>query len=88
MSDAEPYRSKEEVAIAKNDDPIELIKSRILANNWATEAELEALDNKSRDFVEECVAFMEESPYPDASKLYDYVYSTPDYPFINKLENN
>jgi pyruvate dehydrogenase E1 component alpha subunit len=37
MSDAEPYRSKEEVAVHKNDDPIELVKHRILENGWATE---------------------------------------------------
>ncbi|MNK66082.1 Acetoin:2,6-dichlorophenolindophenol oxidoreductase subunit alpha [compost metagenome] len=88
MSDAEPYRSKDEVAQFKLEDPIEIVKSRILENKWATQEELDGLEEKSRAFVEECVEFMEESPYPDASKLYDYVYSTPDYPFINKLENN
>ena len=88
MSDAEPYRSKDEVAQYKLEDPIEIVKHRLLENNWATQEELDALEEKSRAFVEECVEFMEESPYPDASKLYDYVYSTPDYPFINKLENN
>lgn len=30
MSDAEPYRTKEEVGMMKNEDPIELVKSRIL----------------------------------------------------------
>ena len=88
MSDAEPYRSKEEVALRKEDDPIETVKSRILENKWATEAELEELDNKSRDFVEECIEFMENSPYPDASKIYDYVYAQEDYPFLDKVENN
>lgn len=88
MSDAEPYRSKDEVAQYKLEDPIEIVKHRLLENKWATQEELDALEEKSRAFVEECVEFMEESPYPDASKLYDYVYSTPDYPFINKLENN
>lgn len=88
MSDAEPYRSKDEVAQFKLEDPIEIVKHRLLENKWATQEELDALEEKSRAFVEECVEFMEESPYPDASKLYDYVYSTPDYPFINKLENN
>jgi len=87
MSDAEPYRSKDEVAIAKKDDPIELIKARILENNWATEEELEATDNKSRDFVEECIEFMENSPYPTAEKIYEYVYAQEDYPFLDKLEN-
>ena len=88
MSDAEPYRSKDEVAQFKLEDPIEIVKHRLLENKWATQEELDALEEKSRAFVEECVEFMENSPYPDASKLYDYVYSTPDYPFINKLENN
>lgn len=87
MSDAEPYRTKEEVGMMKNEDPIELVKSRILANNWATESELEAIDEKSKEFVEECVEFMENSAYPDVSQVYDFVYSEPDYPFIDKLEN-
>lgn len=87
MSDAEPYRTKEEVAIHKEQDPIELVKQRILDNKWATEAELEQLDENSRAFVEECVEFMENSPFPDAEKVYEYVYSTPDYPFLDKLEN-
>lgn len=87
MSDAEPYRTKEEVAQYKLEDPIEIVKSRLLENNWATEQELEAIDEKSREFVEECVEFMESSPYPDASQVYDFIYSQPDYPFIDKLEN-
>ena len=87
MSDAEPYRTKEEVAEHKKDDPIEIVKHRILENGWATEEELEVMDEKSRDFVEECVEFMEESPYPNTSQVYDFVYSTPDYPFLDKLEN-
>jgi pyruvate dehydrogenase E1 component alpha subunit len=87
MSDAEPYRSKEEVAIHKNDDPMELVKHRILENGWATEAELETIDNKSRDFVDECIEFMENSPYPDPDKVYEYVYAQENYPFLDKLEN-
>ena len=87
MSDAEPYRTKEEVALKKEEDPIVLIKNRILENKWATEEELDAIELKSREFVEECEAFAEESPYPTADKVYEYVYSEPDYPFLDKLEN-
>lgn len=87
MSDAEPYRTKEEVAMHKEDDPIELVKQRILANGWATEQQLEDIDAKSREFVEECVDFMENSPFPDPEKVYEYVYAQEDYPFIDKLEN-
>lgn len=86
MSDAEAYRSKDEVAEAKNEDPILLVKSRILENNWATEEELEALENKARAFVDECEKFAEESPYPDTEVMYKYVYSQTDYPFLDKIE--
>ena len=87
MSDAEPYRTKEEVEIKKEEDPIVLVKKRILENKWATEEELEAIEEKSKMFVEECEAFAEESPYPNAEKVYEYVYSEPNYPFLDKLEN-
>jgi pyruvate dehydrogenase E1 component alpha subunit len=85
MSDAEPYRTKEEVK--KEEDPIVLVKNRILENKWATEEELDAIEQKSRDFVDVCEAFAEESPYPTLDKVYEYVYSEPNYPFIDKLEN-
>ncbi|MBF5027299.1 pyruvate dehydrogenase (acetyl-transferring) E1 component subunit alpha [Planobacterium oryzisoli] len=88
MSDAEPYRTKEEVEMRKQDDPIQLLKERILSNGWASEEELEQKDQASRDFVEECVEFMEQSPYPDPEKIYEYVYAQEDYPFLDKLENN
>ena len=87
MSDAEPYRTKEEDSVKKEEDPIVLVKNRILENKWATEEELDAIEQKSRDFVDVCEAFAEESPYPTLDKVYEYVYSEPNYPFIDKLEN-
>lgn len=87
MSDAEPYRSKEEVEAHKQEDPIELVKHRILENKWATEQELETMDNESRAFVDECVEFMENSPYPTEEKIYEYVYAQDNYPFLDQLEN-
>lgn len=87
MSDAEPYRSKDEVAEHKKSDPIELVKHRILENNWATEQELEEMDAKSKEFVEECQAFEENSPYPTPEKVYEYVYVDENYPFLDQLEN-
>ncbi len=87
MSDAEPYRTKEEVAMKKEEDPIQHVKAKILENAWATEQELEAIEEKSKMFVEECEEFAENSPYPDLDKVYEYVYSEPNYPFLDKLEN-
>lgn len=86
MSDAEAYRTKDEVAEAKNDDPILLVKNRILENNWATENELEEIENKVKIFVDECENFVETSPFPDTEVMYKYVYSQTDYPFLDKLE--
>lgn len=86
MSDAEAYRTKDEVAKAKNDDPILLVKNRILENNWATENELEEIENKVKIFVDECENFAETSPFPDTEVMYKYVYSQTDYPFLDKLE--
>lgn len=87
MSDAEAYRTKEEVTEAKNDDPILLVKNRILENSWATETELEEIENRVKSFIEECEQFAEESPFPDTETMYKYVYSQTDYPFLDKLEN-
>lgn len=87
MSDAEAYRTKDEVAEAKNDDPILLVKNRIIDNSWATETDLEEIENKVKIFIEECEQFAEQSPFPDNEVMYKYVYSQVDYPFLDKLEN-
>lgn len=86
MSDAEAYRTKDEVVDAKNNDPILLVKNRILENNWATEDKLETLENKAKIVIDECEKFAEESPFPDSEIMYKYVYSQIDYPFLDKIE--
>lgn len=82
MSDPQKYRTKEEVAEWKMRDPIELTRHRILTNEVATEAELEAIDEKVKDQVAEAVKFAEESPFPDASEAFKDIYMQEDYPFV------
>ena len=82
MSDPQKYRTKEEVEDYKQQDPIENVRAKLLANKWATEAELEALDVATKLEVEEAVKFAEESPLPGPEALYEDVYKTPGYPFI------
>jgi pyruvate dehydrogenase E1 component alpha subunit len=84
MSDPAKYRTKDEVAKYKDQDPIEMVKKTILENGLATEKEIEAIDKKVKDEVEDSVKFAEESPFPDTSELYTDVYTQPDYPFIKK----
>lgn len=88
MSDAEPYRTKEEVnEVKEHEDPIDLVKRRILENNWATEEELKEVDKQAKQFVQECADYAEESPFPEADQVYQYVYSEGNYPFLDQYEN-
>jgi len=51
-------------------------------NKWATEAEIEAINEKVKSEVEEYVQFAEESPWPDDSELYKDIYVDENYPYI------
>ncbi len=82
MSDPAKYRSKEEVEEYKKQDPIEVVKATILAKKYANEKQLEQIDEKIKDIVDEAVNFAEESPYPDAAELYTHIYQQEDYPFL------
>jgi pyruvate dehydrogenase E1 component alpha subunit len=82
MSDAQKYRTKEEVEEYKKIDPISQVKEVILTNNYATLSELEKIDKEIKKRVLECEKFADSSPYPDVSVMYDVVYEQKDYPFI------
>jgi len=82
MSDPQKYRSKAEVAEWKAKDPIEKVLNTIKENKYATEKQIEAIQKKVKDLVEESVKFAEESPMPEASELYKDVYVEEDYPFV------
>jgi len=82
VSDPQKYRSKDEVEDYKNQDPITKVHSTIIENNFATEEELKAIDDKITLIVEASVKFAEESPWPDDSELLKDVYIDSSYPFI------
>lgn len=82
MSDPGKYRSREEVDKYKSIDPITVVYNYVLEKGYATEAELEAVEEKINEIVAHSVEFAEQSPYPDDSELYTDVYLQPDYPFI------
>jgi pyruvate dehydrogenase E1 component alpha subunit len=83
MSDAQHYRTKEEVEEYKKIDPITQVLDIIKEKGYATDEEIQAMDNRVRDLVEECEKFAEESPYPDLNVMYDVVYEQRDYPFLS-----
>jgi len=82
MSDAQHYRTKDEVEEYKKIDPITQVKDIILEKKYATEDEIKVIDKRVKDRVLECEKFAENSPYPEKSVMYDAVYEQKDYPFI------
>jgi len=85
MSDPAKYREKEELEGYKSKDPIDVTLAKIKELKYATDKEIEAIDNRVKEIVEESVRFADESPYPDPSELYKDVYVQADYPYI--IEN-
>ncbi len=82
MSDAQHYRTKEEVEEYKKIDPITQVLDVIKAKKYATDAEIEAIDERVKDLVAECEKFAEESPFPQKNVMYDVVYEQENYPFL------
>lgn len=82
MSDAQTYRTKEEVAEYKLQDPIERVLATIKANKWLSDADIEVIEKRVDDEVADSVKFAEESPFPTADELYKDVYTQEDYPYI------
>ncbi len=82
MSDAQHYRTKEEVEEYKKIDPITQVKAVILEKKYATEEDIKEIDNRVKEKVKECEQFAEESAYPPVEQLYNVVYEQEDYPFI------
>lgn len=87
MSDPQKYRTKEEVAEYLSIDPIETTLDTILKNKYATQKQIDAINDKVKQIVEESVEFSENSPLPDDSELYKDIYVQQDYPFMTEPYN-
>jgi len=87
MSDPQKYRTKEEVAEYLSIDPIETTLATILKNKYATQKQIDAINDKVKQIVDESVEFSENSPLPDDSELYKDIYVQEDYPFMTEPYN-
>ena len=74
-SDGNRYRTKEEINAWKQRDPIQLHKQKLLARGLVTQEEIEALEIKTTELLEEAVRFAIESPYPKVEDIYEDVYA-------------
>ncbi|MDX9990465.1 MAG: pyruvate dehydrogenase (acetyl-transferring) E1 component subunit alpha [Anaerolineales bacterium] len=75
MGDPERYRTQDEVKKWQEDDPIGIFRAYLLKKKTATEAELDALDEKAQQETDKSVEFAEASPEPGMEELFKDVYA-------------
>lgn len=75
MSDPAKYRTKEELKAYKEQDPILLLKARMVERNAIDDKQFGAMDAEVKKVCEEAVAFAEEAPEPEEAALYEDVYA-------------
>lgn len=73
MSDPAKYRTRDEVQAYKEQDPILLMKARMLNRKTITEEQFKKLDNGIKETVEKSVQFAENSPEPQIETIYEDV---------------
>jgi len=74
-SDANKYRTREEIAEWKEKDPILRFQNFLIEHNYLTAREIEAIEAKAREAIEEAVKFAENSPQPRLETIADDVYA-------------
>ncbi len=75
LADPDELRSKEEKEFWLSRDPIKRLSAYLTEKNLATAEELKEIENKIQAIVDESVKFAENSPEPDPSELYRYVFA-------------
>src|ERR1043165_8913491 len=75
ISDPGKYRSKDELEEYRGKDPITLVLKTIKTNNFASDEEIKAIDDRITNIVEEAVKFAEESPWPNDDEVIKDVYA-------------
>lgn len=75
MSDPAKYRTKEELQSYKEQDPILLMKARLLEQEWMSEDDFTAWDKEAKELSREAADFAEKSPEPKHDALYEDIYA-------------
>jgi pyruvate dehydrogenase E1 component alpha subunit len=70
------YRPTEEVERRKaEDDPIAVLRDKLLAGGHLDQAGLQEMDDEARQIAQDAADFAEASPVPDPSTLYEHVWA-------------
>lgn len=70
ISDPQKYRTKDEVKEKREQDPIKILKERMLADGSLSEDQFAQMEVEIKASVDESVKFAEESPQPRPEDLY------------------
>jgi pyruvate dehydrogenase E1 component alpha subunit len=74
-SDANRYRTQEEIEAWKQKCPIARFRKQLIVRGELTEAEADEIERQARDEIDAAVAFAEASPEPDLSAIEEGVYA-------------
>ena len=74
MGDPERYRKPEEVRQWQENDPIGIYRKALIDQGLASQAELDALEQKAEADTAEAVQYAESSPEPAPEALYENIY--------------
>jgi pyruvate dehydrogenase E1 component alpha subunit len=78
VSDPGKYRSKDEVAARRKDDPIDLYKALLIRDKIATEESLNALDEEVTAQAQAAFDFAEQSPEPEIETVFEDIFAPED----------
>lgn len=68
------YRTDEEMAKNRAKDPIDRFRKRVVERGLVAESDLDAIDARAKEVVDNAVKFAEESPYPSLDEVVTDVY--------------
>lgn len=88
MADPELYRSKDEVARWREQDPIQRLKHDLIARGVIDEEGAERVEHQVEDEVDEALHFAEQSPNPQPAELFTDVYASGDRSHVARLHRS
>jgi pyruvate dehydrogenase E1 component subunit alpha len=80
MSDPGNYRTRAEIELHQERDPLKLFMASLKEEGVLTDAEFEKIEAEVKEQVERAVQFAEESPLPAPEELFTDVYANPIVP--------
>jgi pyruvate dehydrogenase E1 component alpha subunit len=75
LADPDELRSKEEKDFWHARDPIARLGAHLLKHDLVRQEELDEIEKRIRQEIEEAVEFAESSPEPDPSELRRYIFA-------------